>query len=139
LVAVSERRKIAPNLPGSAVDNAVGITNAAEAAAICAAHWAFAPHSGTVIANPPPAEWAIPAHEVEAIIAASMLDAAREVVSGDALAATAGVTSTHASVVVLRLLARRVEPAMALLARVRSAWRREAWALEANPPRIWRM
>ena len=69
----------------------------------------------------------------------TLLDAAREVVSGDALAATAGVTSTHASVVVLRLLARRVEPAMALLARVRSAWRREAWALEANPPRIWRM
>jgi len=69
----------------------------------------------------------------------ALLDGAREVVTADMLAATAGVTSTHASVVVLRLLAERVEPAMALLARVRAAWRREAWALDAHPPRIWRM
>jgi urease accessory protein len=69
----------------------------------------------------------------------TLLDAAREVMAADPLAATAGVTSTHASVVVLRLLAGRVEPAMALLARVRAAWRREAWALDAHPPRIWRM
>jgi urease accessory protein len=69
----------------------------------------------------------------------ALLDAARGVVAADPLAATAGVTSTHAGVVVLRLLAERVEPAMALLARVRAAWRREAWALDAHPPRIWRM
>jgi urease accessory protein len=69
----------------------------------------------------------------------ALLDTAREGVAADALAAATGVTSTHASVVVLRLLADRVEPAMALLARVRAAWRREAWALDAQPPRIWRM
>jgi urease accessory protein len=68
-----------------------------------------------------------------------LLDSAREVAGGDALAATTGVTSTHASVIVLRLLADRVEPAMALLARVRAVWRRQAWALAAHPPRIWRM
>jgi urease accessory protein len=68
-----------------------------------------------------------------------LLDSANEVVAGDPLAATAGVTSTHASVVVLRVLADRVEPAMALLARVRAAWRRQAWALDAHPPRIWKM
>jgi urease accessory protein len=69
----------------------------------------------------------------------TLLDAAREVIAADPLAATAGVTSTHASVIVLRLLAERVEPAMALLTRVRAAWRREAWSLGAHPPRIWRM
>jgi pseudouridine-5'-phosphate glycosidase len=70
-------------------DDSLGVSafasNAAEAAAICAAHWAFAPHGGTIIANPPPAEWAIPAHEVETIIAASMLDAAREGIHGAAV------------------------------------------------------
>ena len=69
----------------------------------------------------------------------ALLDVAREAVAGDALSATTGVTSPHASVVVLRLLAERVEPAMTLLARVRAAWRLQAWALQANPPRIWRM
>jgi len=56
----------------------------------------------------------------------------------DSAAVVAGVTSTHAPVVVLRLLAGRVEPAMALLAAVRAAWRQAAWGLAANPPRIWR-
>ncbi|HEX4509878.1 MAG TPA: urease accessory protein UreD, partial [Burkholderiaceae bacterium] len=41
-------------------------------------------------------------------------------------------------VIVLRVLAHRVEPAMTLLAAVRAAWRKEAWALPANPPRVWR-
>jgi urease accessory protein len=41
-------------------------------------------------------------------------------------------------VVVLRLLARRVEPAMALMLRVRAAWRQLAWQMEPHPPRIWR-
>jgi urease accessory protein len=40
-------------------------------------------------------------------------------------------------VVVLRVLADRVEPAMALLRRVRSAWRALAWQLQSNPPRLW--
>ena len=68
----------------------------------------------------------------------ALLDAARELLIDDALAASAGVTSTHAPVVVLRALAGRVEPAMALLLRVRAAWRRLAWQLDANPPRVWR-
>jgi urease accessory protein len=69
----------------------------------------------------------------------ALLDGAVAEINTDALAATAGVTSAHAGVVVLRVLAHRVEPAMALLARVRAAWRRLAWALDAQPPRIWRM
>lgn len=67
-----------------------------------------------------------------------LLDAARTALDGDALAGTAGATSPDARLVVLRLLAERVEPAMQLLARVRAAWRREAWGLEPHPPRIWR-
>jgi urease accessory protein len=73
---------------------------------------------------------------------AALLDAARETVAAHALvtasSVTTGVTSTHAPVVVLRLLAERVEPAMALLAAVRAAWRQVGWGLAANPPRIWR-
>jgi urease accessory protein len=49
-----------------------------------------------------------------------------------------GATAPHGPVVVLRLLAQRVEPAMALLQQVRAAWRQLAWGLQAQPPRIWR-
>lgn len=66
-----------------------------------------------------------------------LLDLAREVVAAHPLAALAGVTAPQPSVVVLRVLARRVEPAMALLNQVRAAWRKEAWGLSAMPPRIW--
>jgi urease accessory protein len=66
----------------------------------------------------------------------ALLDTARNAVAEGAL--EAGATSAHAPVVVLRLLADRVEPAMALLQRVRAAWRDIAWGLPAAPPRIWR-
>jgi urease accessory protein len=68
----------------------------------------------------------------------ALVDSARALVQGHALAATAGVTAPQAGVVVLRALAARVEPAMQLLAAVRAAWRAEAWGLAAEPPRIWR-
>jgi urease accessory protein len=41
-------------------------------------------------------------------------------------------------VLVLRVLAPQVEPAMQLLAAVRAAWRQLGWGLQAEPPRIWR-
>jgi urease accessory protein len=50
----------------------------------------------------------------------------------------AGATAPAERVVVLRLLADRVEPAMRHLQAVRAAWRAAAWGLEAEPPRIWR-
>lgn len=56
----------------------------------------------------------------------------------DAALVTAGATSPNERLVVLRALAPRVEPAMALLTRVRAAWREAAWGLAAHPPRIWR-
>lgn len=66
-----------------------------------------------------------------------LLDAARDVVRSHSLAATAGVTSPQAPVVVLRVLGHGVEPVMALLAQVRAAWRQAAWGLAAQPPRVW--
>ena len=68
----------------------------------------------------------------------ALLATARDAVEGHALQPTAGVTAVHDGVIVLRVLAPRVEPAVALLTRVWAAWRREAWQLEATPPRVWR-
>ncbi len=66
-----------------------------------------------------------------------LLGAARECATASLLAPRCGVTSPHASIVVLRALAARVEPAMTLLQQVRAAWRRQAWGLAPNTPRIW--
>jgi urease accessory protein len=66
-----------------------------------------------------------------------LLDLAREVVAAHPLAALAGVTAPQPGVVVLRALARRVEPVMSLLNQVRAVWRKEVWGLDATPPRIW--
>ena len=68
----------------------------------------------------------------------ALLDGARAAVEAHALRATAGATATHDGIVVLRVLAPRVEPMMKLLGAVRAAWRHAAWGLAANPPRVWR-
>jgi urease accessory protein len=67
------------------------------------------------------------------------LDAAREVIDAHALSATAGATSPNDQVVIARVLASRVEPAMDLMKRVRAAWRGHFWQLPAANPRIWAM
>ena len=51
----------------------------------------------------------------------------------------AGATSPHPQVLVLRVLADVVEPAMALLQAARAAWRQNLWQLEPVVPRIWKM
>ena len=68
----------------------------------------------------------------------ALLDAARAVIDADDLRASAGATAVHDGIVVLRVLAPRVEPLMTLLTRVWSAWRTLAWQLPACPPRVWR-
>ncbi len=68
----------------------------------------------------------------------SLLELARERSAQSALGASAGATSPNDRLVVLRVLAARVEPAMKLLAEVRAGWRQAAWGLAASPPRIWR-
>jgi urease accessory protein len=67
-----------------------------------------------------------------------LLEAAREIAAGHALAASAGATAPQAEVVVMRVLAPRVEPALGLLSAIWQRWRTAAWALPACPPRVWR-
>ena len=67
----------------------------------------------------------------------ALLDAARAELASDPLRPQAGATAAHPRVVVLRVLADSVEPAMALLRRVRTAWRALAWQLQSHPPRLW--
>jgi urease accessory protein len=67
----------------------------------------------------------------------SALDAARSVIEANRLCATAGATSPDGQVVLVRVLAPVVEPAMALLRSVWLAWRSQLWALETSSPRIW--
>ncbi|HBH36925.1 MAG TPA: urease accessory protein [Curvibacter sp.] len=67
------------------------------------------------------------------------LERVRTLIDGHALRATAGATSPHPQVLVVRVLAPLVEPAMQLLKSLRAAWRQELWQLDAVPPRIWAM
>lgn len=66
-----------------------------------------------------------------------LLEAARGAAAASPLAVCCGATCLRSGLVVLRALAPRVEPAMALLQLVHAAWRREAWALAAHTPRLW--
>ena len=68
----------------------------------------------------------------------SLLDAARATVEVNALQCSAGATATHDGIVVLRVLAPRVEPLMNLLTAVWARWREAAWQLPACVPRVWR-
>ena len=65
------------------------------------------------------------------------LDKARDVLAAHPLCATAGATSPDGQVVVVRVLAPVVEPAMALLRQVWLAWRSHFWQQAASSPRIW--
>ena len=65
------------------------------------------------------------------------LDKAREVINAHPLCATAGATSPDGQVVVVRVLAPVVEPAMALLKQVWLVWRNHFWQKTAASPRIW--
>ena len=67
------------------------------------------------------------------------LDVARAVIESNALRATAGATSPDGQVVVVRVLAPMVEPAMALVRQVWQAWRGHFWQLPCIVPRIWSM
>lgn len=65
------------------------------------------------------------------------LDLARQVLQAHPLSAAAGATSPDAQVVVVRVLAPLVEPAVVLLKQVWKVWRRHFWEKEAPSPRIW--
>jgi len=65
------------------------------------------------------------------------LDLARLVLEAHPLSAAAGATSPDAQVVVVRVLAPLVEPAMVLLKQVWKVWRQHFWEKDAPSPRIW--
>lgn len=65
------------------------------------------------------------------------LDTARDVLAVHPLHTTAGATSPDGQVVVVRVLAPMVEPALGLLKQVRNAWRAALWQLPGVNPRIW--
>jgi urease accessory protein len=67
----------------------------------------------------------------------ALLEAARAAIEGHPLAASAGATAPAARVVVVRVLAPLVEPALQLLRSVRRAWRPLAWQLPPDEPRGW--
>ena len=67
------------------------------------------------------------------------LDAARALLEAHPLRESAGVTSPQPGVVVLRVLAPVVEPAMHLLREVWRSWRTALWQMSAASPRIWAM
>jgi urease accessory protein len=81
--------------------------------------------------------WFAAARGLSATRRDSLLEAARDLGSTQGQC-RAGSTAVHDDVVVLRVLAPRVEPAMALLVRVWSAWRKAAWSLAPCLPRVWR-
>ena len=71
--------------------------------------------------------------------AEAALDAARAVIDASPLRLQAGATQPHPQVIVLRVLAPVVEPAMQLLRPVWAAWRQVLWGLPGNVPRLWNL
>lgn len=67
------------------------------------------------------------------------LDLARTAIQDHALQKSAGATAPTPRVVVVRVLAPVVEPALQLLRAVRNAWRGDLWQQDATQPRIWAM
>jgi urease accessory protein len=71
--------------------------------------------------------------------AEAALEAARAAIETSPLRLQAGVTQPHPQVIVLRVLAPVVEPAMQLLRPVWAAWRQALWGLPGNVPRLWNL
>lgn len=65
------------------------------------------------------------------------LDAVRQVIDQHPLRLSAGATSPHPQVLVLRVLAPLVEPVLELLRPARAAWRQALWQMDAVMPRVW--
>ena len=71
--------------------------------------------------------------------AEAALEAARAAIETSPLRLQAGATQPHPQVIVLRVLAPVVEPAMQLLRPVWAAWRQTLWNLPATVPRLWNL
>jgi urease accessory protein len=71
--------------------------------------------------------------------AEAALEAARALIDHSPLKHQAGVTLAGPQVMVMRVLAPMVEPAMQLLRPVWAAWRHTLWGLTGQPPRLWNL
>jgi urease accessory protein len=67
------------------------------------------------------------------------LAVARDLLEASELRLTAGATSPHQQVIVLRVLSPVTEPAMQLLRQVWAAWRHEMWGMSGTVPRLWNL
>jgi urease accessory protein len=67
------------------------------------------------------------------------LAVARDMLEASELRLTAGATSPHQQVIVLRVLSPVTEPAMQLLRQVWAAWRHEMWGMSGTVPRLWNL
>jgi urease accessory protein len=67
------------------------------------------------------------------------LAVAHELLEASELRLTAGATSPHQQVIVLRVLSPITEPAMQLLRQVWAAWRHEMWGMSGTVPRLWNL
>lgn len=67
------------------------------------------------------------------------LNCARDLLEASPLRLTAGATSPHKQVIVLRVLSPLTEPAMQLLGQVWAAWRHEMWGMSGTVPRLWNL
>lgn len=67
----------------------------------------------------------------------SAVDVARAIIEAHPLCTSAAATSPDGQVVLVRVLAPVVEPAMTLLRQVWLAWRSHLWGLPSSSPRIW--
>lgn len=68
---------------------------------------------------------------------AQALEVARDVIEKHELRLSAGATSPDGQVVIVRVLAPVVEPAMNLLREVWVNWRQHFWGMSSTVPRIW--
>ena len=68
---------------------------------------------------------------------AQALEVARDVIEKHELRLSAGATSPDGQVVIVRVLAPVVEPAMHLLREVWVSWRQHFWGMSSTAPRIW--
>jgi urease accessory protein len=64
---------------------------------------------------------------------------ARECIEASTLRLSAGATSPHPQIMVLRVLSPVTEPAVQLLREVWAAWRQEMWSLTGAMPRLWNL
>ncbi len=67
----------------------------------------------------------------------ALLETARALVESPSEGVRAGVTSPQPGVLVLRVMAQRIEPVAQLLRTVWAAWRTQAWGMPACAPRVW--